>query len=316
MPARKRLTEFEKGQIVALSSQGFSCRAVAIRIERSKSVVNNFLRLKDSYGKKNSGGRPKKLSPREERRVLKLASTGKFSSTQLINETQIKVCKKTICNVLNHSGKFEYCAKLVQPKLLPRHKEQRLAFAQRVMSWDDKWIEVVFSDEKKFNLDGPDGWKSYWHDLRKEKAIHSKQHSGGGSLMVWGCFGFNGVGVLEFISGRMSGEDYRKLLQVSLIPVGPAIGGENWVFQHDNAPIHCCKIVKQFLSRSGTSVLDWPAKSAELNPIKNLWGDLARRVPQGVFNSQWNETGNYETIVQNGSTTMTLSHKLHDKSNF
>ena len=38
----------------------------------------------------------------------------------------------------------------------------------------DKWETVVFSDEIKVNLDGPDGSRGYWHYLRKEKQLFSK----------------------------------------------------------------------------------------------------------------------------------------------
>ncbi len=53
---------------------------------------------------------------------------------------------------------------------------------------------MVFSDEKKFNLDGPDRLTHYWHDLRKVETIRSRRVHGGGSVMVWGCFGW-GSGV-------------------------------------------------------------------------------------------------------------------------
>ena len=35
------------------------------------------------------------------------------------------------------------------------------------ISWTDAWHRVVFSNEKKFNLDGPIGFCHYYYDLRK-----------------------------------------------------------------------------------------------------------------------------------------------------
>ena len=57
------------------------------------------------------------------------------------------------------------------------HMQQRLDWAKNHVTWDDeKWNKIVFSDEKKFNLDGSDGCHSHWHDLRKGKNVSSRRH--------------------------------------------------------------------------------------------------------------------------------------------
>uniref|UniRef100_A0A1I7WQV7 Uncharacterized protein n=1 Tax=Heterorhabditis bacteriophora TaxID=37862 RepID=A0A1I7WQV7_HETBA len=33
------------------------------------------------------------------------------------------------------------------------------------------FIQIIFSDEKKSDLDGPDGFTSCWRDLRKERRL-------------------------------------------------------------------------------------------------------------------------------------------------
>lgn len=71
------------------------------------------------------------------------------------------------------------------------------------------WNKVIFSDEKKFNLDGPDGWAYYWHDLRKDEATFSTRQQGGGSVMIHGGFSGNGKIPLTVIDAKLNSIGYQ-----------------------------------------------------------------------------------------------------------
>ena len=43
-----------------------------------------------------------------------------------------------------------------------------------------------FSEEKKWNLDGPDGLQHYWRDMCLSIRQTNRRQMGGGSAMVWG----------------------------------------------------------------------------------------------------------------------------------
>ncbi|GBM11429.1 Transposable element Tc3 transposase [Araneus ventricosus] len=116
------------------------------------------------------------------------------------------------------------------------------------MSYDDKWMSVLFSDEKKWNLDGPDGNIKYRHDLQKELSSFFSRQSGGGSVMVWAAFGFNGKVVLAFLDGRQNSPKYIEILENHLMPFTENIGGRNWEYQHDDAPIHISNATKNYLN--------------------------------------------------------------------
>ena len=42
----------------------------------------------------------------------------------------------------------------------------------------------------------------------------------------------------------------------------------------DNAPYHSAKSVNTFLSGVDASVMEWPARRSDMNPIENVWNLL------------------------------------------
>ena len=48
------------------------------------------------------------------------------------------------------------------------------------------------------------------------------------------------------------------------------LGEENYYFQQDNASIHKCKAVMEWLSENTMSVIEWPARSPDINLIENI----------------------------------------------
>ena len=88
----------------------------------------------------------------------------------------------------------------------------RLAFALKYQHWTvENWKRVIWSDENKINRIGSDGQEYVWK--RKGEGLISREVKGtvkfgGGSLMVWGCIGWNGVGVLSEVEGKMDAEQY------------------------------------------------------------------------------------------------------------
>lgn len=139
-------------------------------------------------------------------------------------------------------------------------------------------FQVIFSDEKKFNLDGPDGFNSYWRDLRKEPRYFSKRNFGGGSLMVWGAFCSDGMLDLAFPSCRMNSSEYVGVLEDKLVPFLESSNDSELIFQQDNAAIHKSRYTQEWLQSKNIKTMERPTCSPDQNPIENIWGILARRV--------------------------------------
>ena len=103
-------------------------------------------------------------------------------------------------------------------KLTKRHHTARLEWAKQKLKDCTYSDRIIFQDEKRFTLDGPDGCKYYWHDNRLEARTFYSRQIGGGGIMVWGGFSAKGLTSLATLNGRQNSFDYQDTLTNHLLP--------------------------------------------------------------------------------------------------
>lgn len=191
----------------------------------------------------------------------------------------MNITSRIIRNVLSSNSHIQNTKLINKPLLTLRSRLIRRNWASQCEHLTAlHWHTVIFSDEKKFSLDGPDGNQAYSRDKRDDRRFKTRRHSGGGKIMVWAAFNVNGKTDLCFISETLNVQDYVSILENNLVRFVSEHGLQRWIFQHDGARVHAEKVTKRFLNIKQVDILDWPAYSPDMNRIENLWVILSNRV--------------------------------------
>jgi transposase len=284
----RRISCDVKEGIAQLFSQGFSTRKIAEKLNLGRETIRRHLPQELVSSPRKSPGRPRKLSIRLKSVFTRNFVNGKLKSlagakNDLMINHNVDVSKQTIMRFLHHSGLRSY-AKTKKPRLTLKHRRNRLLFARAHSSWSvDNWKHVIFTDESKFNLYGPDGNKRVWRhsgSVLLDHHVHQIVKFGGGHVMVWGCITYNGVGQLAFIDSTMNASLFVRVLS-ACIPLTCCVHDLDLgsiILQQDNDPKHTSRIAKEYLQQQEFTTMTWPSCSPDMNIIEHVWDDVNRRL--------------------------------------
>lgn len=164
-----------------------------------------------------------------------------------------------------------------------------------MISWTaEDWRNVLFTDESKFELFGGGRRRHYVRRMQGERmnsqCVVSTVKHGGGSIMVWGCFGNGQTGDLKKVEGILKKEGYHQILVKHAIPSGKRLMGGKFAFQQDNDPKHtsilCKKIPRKQSKRQHFDLYGPSSTVSRCQPHRIIVG----RTGQKGENSTTNES--------------------------
>ncbi|CAI5442827.1 unnamed protein product [Caenorhabditis angaria] len=151
MSRGSHLTKEEQAQIRAFKIAGWSNRMISSKLKRSLNCINQFVNNPDHYERMKNTGAPKKLTERDKRGIVRLASNTMKSCNDIKNELGLNISKTTVWRAIDQSPEIVRAKLVPAPRLTLRHKDNRLTFAKANMAtdWDKDNAAIHVSQSSK-----------------------------------------------------------------------------------------------------------------------------------------------------------------------
>ncbi|GBO30840.1 hypothetical protein AVEN_139935-1 [Araneus ventricosus] len=148
MPKASQLSKEEMSKILHLKLLDKTVKKISKLLNRSKSMIYHVLTRKTPYEPKPRSGRTRVTDICSDRRIQRMASSQKMSVREITGPSRLQISKSTVHRRIIES-RYMIHAKMARRLLLSElHISKRLQWARNYMSYGDKWMAVLFNDEK------------------------------------------------------------------------------------------------------------------------------------------------------------------------
>jgi transposase len=199
----------------------------------------------------------------------------RITAPKVLARAKTTLSTRTVQRFLHREG-LKYLPQKKKIPLTDEHKVKRHQLCETWLVEGQASRNVIFTDESRFSLDGPDHIKSW--QRKAGRKVRPRRQQGGGGVLLWGMLFPTGFLHVQEVKGNLNSTKYCQLLNIFALPLIRSEYDDDFVLQQDNAPPHISERTQLFLEQKGVTVMEWPAKSPDLNTIENCWHVLKTHV--------------------------------------
>ena len=183
MPRGTLLTREERRRITRHLGEGLQACQIAKLLHRDTRTIKKAIRDINFKRKPRKDTGSSIVSERDQRKIRLIMKKHPLSTSAAIFSMAgvHNISKTTRCKVLRDLGQVKVAQR--RPLLTGKNQIKRLNWARQYMKLD--FSTVIFTDECRATLDGPDGWRKGWVIEGREAPWVVRRQQGGGGVMFW-----------------------------------------------------------------------------------------------------------------------------------